>query len=356
MVTGAVRRQQPFRGLRPFNPVRDLGEVAELLRLAFADELGRPEATWLGDVEPLGVLKPFVWFVNRLNLAMGGPSYGFVWVEDGRIVGNVTIGRLSSQNWLISNVAVHPNYRRRGIARDLMDASVDWIRERGARWVTLEVRRDNVPAKSLYLNMGFVVVQGTTEMERHGVGSITRVPPPAGYQLRLARPADGTQMFELARQTTPELAQVIDPIRRHDYESGTLDHLLEGLRRLIGLPATLRWVVTDADKQVVAMLKVRRGGYHHWLHLLIHPNLHGMLEEALATRALDALSGHRGTVHAKVDADHPAAMAVLKSYGFREIRTLDRMALELNRPRRIPVKKKNRKDSENDHKRRPRCC
>ncbi len=329
MVAGAVRRQEPLRGLRPFNPTRDLKEVVDLLRLAFPEELGRPEAAWLRDMETLGALKPLIWLANQLNIALGSIFYGFVWIEDGRIVGNVTITRVSPQNWLISNVAVHPDYRRRGIARELMDASVDWIRGRNARWVTLEVRRDNTPAKSLYLNMGFVIVQGTTEMQRRGVGLVTQVEPPGGYQLRSARPDDSRQMFELARQITPPLAQAIEPIRQQDYAVGTLGRVTNGLRRLIGLPATLHWVVADASDQIVATLTVQVGGYNQRIGFMIHPDLHGLLEEPLVTCALDVFVSQRGCIRAIVDADHTEAVVALEAHGFREVRTLDRMALEL---------------------------
>lgn len=329
MVTGVARRQEPFRGLRPLNPARDLNAVADLLRIAFQDELGRREMAWLQDMQILGALKPIIWLLNQVNIALGSLFHGFVWIEDGQIVGNVTINRLSPQKWMISNVAVHPDHRRRGIAHELMDASVEWVRGRRARWIMLEVRRDNVPARSLYLDMGFVVVEGTTEMERHGIGSVARIGPPESYRLRPARSSDGPHIFELARQITPALAQRIEPIRRRDYEIGRLDHFVDGLRRLIGLPATSRWVVTDPDQQVVAALKVRMGGHNHRINLLVHPDLRGILEETLITRALNALSGHRGTVRAQVGAEHTAAIATLEAHGFREARTLDRMTLEL---------------------------
>lgn len=335
MVTGAARRQEPLRGLRPFRPARDLDEVADLLRIAFQDDLGRREAAWLQDMQTLGTLKPVVWLLNQINVLLGRLFHGFVWVEGSKIVGNVTITRASLDNWLISNMAVHPDYRRRGIARELMKTSIEWIRERNAGWVTLEVRRDNVPAKSLYLDMEFVVVQGTTELERQAIGSVTRVTPPGGYRLRPARSTDGAQIYDLACQVIPDLAQRIDPIRRQDYEIGVVDRLVGGLRQLIGLPAMRRWVVTDTGGQVVATIEAQVGGHSHQIALLVHPDLHGVLEEALVTRALDTLSGRRGTVRTKVNAEHTAAIVAFEAQGFREVRTLDRMALELNGPRRI---------------------
>lgn len=337
VVTGAIGRQASSRGLRPFKPTQDLDRVAELLHVAFREELGRRETAWLQEMQTLAVLKPVIWFLDQVNVAVGRLLHGFVWVEEGDIVGNVTLSRLSVDNWLVSNVAVHPDHRRRGIGRELMAASVEWLRERGVRWVTLEVRRDNEAAKALYFDLDFVLVDGTTEMERRNTRAVTRSTPPENYRLRPAQPADGPSTFELARRVTPELAQEIEPLDRGEYEIGALDRVMEGLGRLVGLPATMRWVMSSPRGELVARLKVRAGGYDHRIEMLVHPVARGVVEETLVTRALDALSGRRGTIRAKIDADYPAAIDTLREYGFHEVRTLDRMALDLKPPRRIPM-------------------
>ena len=53
------------------------------------------------------------------------------------------------------NVAVHPNYRRRGIAEALVNTLCDALKERGSVSLTLEVRASNEPAKALYEKLGF---------------------------------------------------------------------------------------------------------------------------------------------------------------------------------------------------------
>lgn len=57
-------------------------------------------------------------------------------------------------------VAVQPTARRRGVARALVAAAVDWARRRHhARGVTLTVRADRGGARALYESMGFVHVR-----------------------------------------------------------------------------------------------------------------------------------------------------------------------------------------------------
>lgn len=59
--------------------------------------------------------------------------------------------------WLLQ-VAVHPQDRRRGVARALLARLVRWSREVGATRIELEVAEDNVPAVRLYETSGFVPV------------------------------------------------------------------------------------------------------------------------------------------------------------------------------------------------------
>jgi ribosomal-protein-alanine N-acetyltransferase len=56
------------------------------------------------------------------------------------------------------NIAVHPDYRRQGIGRDLVLALSDALKEKGIRGLMLEVRASNAPAIALYEQLGFIQV------------------------------------------------------------------------------------------------------------------------------------------------------------------------------------------------------
>ena len=68
-------------------------------------------------------------------------------------------GYVGSQSVLgesdMMNVAVHPDYRRQGIAEKLCLALVEALKEKGNHCLTLEVRASNEPAKALYSKLGF---------------------------------------------------------------------------------------------------------------------------------------------------------------------------------------------------------
>lgn len=58
----------------------------------------------------------------------------------------------------ISNFAIHPAYRRRGLGRLFLAHLLEEAAAKGARKATLEVRRSNLAAQKLYEGFGFRVV------------------------------------------------------------------------------------------------------------------------------------------------------------------------------------------------------
>lgn len=75
--------------------------------------------------------------------------------------GETVAGYVGSQTVLdetdMMNVAVHPNFRRQGIARGLILALTEELKKRGSHCLTLEVRASNDPARALYESLGFAL-------------------------------------------------------------------------------------------------------------------------------------------------------------------------------------------------------
>jgi len=77
--------------------------------------------------------------------------------EEGRVVGYLCLWEVADELH-ITNIAVHPEVRRRGIGRLLLGTVLDEARRRGLRLVGLEVRPSNAGALRLYESFGFRVV------------------------------------------------------------------------------------------------------------------------------------------------------------------------------------------------------
>lgn len=76
---------------------------------------------------------------------------------NGVIVGYICVKHVADECHLL-NLAVHPDYRRRGIARVLLDNVIQELRIEGCRFFYLEVRSSNYAARKLYEKFGFNMV------------------------------------------------------------------------------------------------------------------------------------------------------------------------------------------------------
>ncbi len=76
---------------------------------------------------------------------------------NGVIVGYICVKHVADECHLL-NLAVHPDYRRRGIARALLDNVIQELRIEGCRFFYLEVRSSNYAARKLYEKFGFNMV------------------------------------------------------------------------------------------------------------------------------------------------------------------------------------------------------
>lgn len=74
-----------------------------------------------------------------------------------RILGFV-LCRLIADECEVLSCAVDVGFRRRGMARLLLQAAFDEARRRGGKQAFLEVATDNDPARALYADLGFQIV------------------------------------------------------------------------------------------------------------------------------------------------------------------------------------------------------
>lgn len=75
-------------------------------------------------------------------------------VEGERVTGYIGSQTVMDETDMM-NVAVHPDFRRRGIAEALVNELVARLKSRESRSLTLEVRVSNLSAITLYEKLGF---------------------------------------------------------------------------------------------------------------------------------------------------------------------------------------------------------
>lgn len=67
----------------------------------------------------------------------------------------------ASRVWILNDLLVLPEARRKGVARALLSAAADFARADGALRLELETDHDNATAQALYRAMGWVPYDGT---------------------------------------------------------------------------------------------------------------------------------------------------------------------------------------------------
>lgn len=147
----------PDHHLRPLDPRRDLMAVADIIEICFAASMDPDGREYLRQMREMARDEAYFSWTTH---SYGGPlaMAGYVWEEESRVVGNLTLIPVYKQLqrvYLIANVAVLPEYRRNGIGRSLTQAALDHAHQHNALSAWLQVRAENTGAYELYRSLGF---------------------------------------------------------------------------------------------------------------------------------------------------------------------------------------------------------
>jgi ribosomal-protein-alanine N-acetyltransferase len=80
----------------------------------------------------------------------------FIYKEQGKTVGYMGISCILDEGY-ITNIAVLPKRRRKGIASALLEFCLEYAKEKELSFVSLEVRKSNLAAIKLYEKFGFII-------------------------------------------------------------------------------------------------------------------------------------------------------------------------------------------------------
>ncbi|MGC8837527.1 MAG: GNAT family N-acetyltransferase [Anaerolineae bacterium] len=336
-----VEAGQIRSGPRPLDPSRDLGQVADLIEAAFGDDMDEEGRRVLQEMRAMSYIGLLLGALSYASHEVRETFGGYVWEEEGRVVGNVTLNPLtpSGERWQISNVAVEEPYRRRGIARRLLALALTDARRQGGVWALLQVRHDNDAALALYRSLGFEALGGETFMAWEGALPFppapleSEQPLPPNLVLRPVRPEEWPAELDLARAATPPLMQWERPLRPHQFRRPPLPGWWVSLLRwLSGKEAHI--LGAFQGKALLARLHLRldRGTARASLRVLVAPEARGQVEQPLLREGLALLPR---TGHLRIEAQFPMEQAAVREaladLGFRHLRTLVHMRLDLTR-------------------------
>ncbi|MEM7126038.1 MAG: GNAT family N-acetyltransferase [Chloroflexota bacterium] len=219
-------------------------------------------------------LWPLVKLLQRISPSLRDLITGYIWEEDEQIAGMVLLHRIgATENWIIGTVGVLPAYRRRGMARQLVEGGLKLIREKEGKKVILSVIDGNEPARSLYESVGFQQYSGTVEFElkpnestgyktgykNEGQWPLEEPTLPSGYRQAPLGRFEWQPRYKLIKRIAPELVQTYEAIDEKRYRPTTARRLLGFLFAFIGSIQGKRQerfaIWTESDNQVVAVGK-----------------------------------------------------------------------------------------------------
>lgn len=114
--------------------VRDLDQILRVERLSFTTPWSR--AAFLSELLENDRAR---YVVARVGDQVVGYTGMWLVVDEGHV----------------TNVAVHPHWRNMGVATQLLTTLMEIARQNGLRRMTLEVRKSNIVAHTLYEKLGF---------------------------------------------------------------------------------------------------------------------------------------------------------------------------------------------------------
>jgi GNAT superfamily N-acetyltransferase len=330
MVVGILvlsRDIEPEHGPRPLDVMRDLDGIGRLIDIAFAGDMGRDGAAVRRDLALLMAASPLMWGLRTISPEFRDAFDGFVWVEDGRIVGNVTLTRDDPAHrvWTVTNVAVHPTYRRRGIARAMMLMCLDAVQRRGGGPVVLEVKHDNDAAYRLYNDLGFTFVDGSVTATHSG--RITQALP-AHPSVRGLSSGEWRRLFDLAVAARSSSSQRITPLRAAAFQPTVYEQFGSWLATLLRREQRFTLAIEDGAR-LVAAARGRCGPATAAFDVIIHPDQRGQFDEAIVSAALQTCMPQPANITVRLDSADEASWRFLQSLRFEQTRHLHRLVLDV---------------------------
>jgi len=229
----------------PLRPMRLPGDFASVIDM-MAETFHYPENPEWGiqadeqqdlarDAKVLKRVWPIFRVLQAVSPSLRGVLGGFVWEESGKMAGVVFYERQGmTKSWHISTVGVRPEYRRRGIARELVTGLLEELRKREGVQATLGVIDRNVPAYSLYTSLGFEQYNHSVEFELAASAAPETPALPHGYIQEDVRRSDEWRVqYELDKRISPPQLTQYQPVTPGRYRVPALLRAFLPIRRMM---------------------------------------------------------------------------------------------------------------------------
>ncbi|MHA1592352.1 MAG: GNAT family N-acetyltransferase, partial [Candidatus Heimdallarchaeaceae archaeon] len=240
--------------MREWDFEKDHENVIKLLGIVFEKELESKGLNVKVVFDEFKAILPLMKFLGIFSKNFKHTLDGFVFEnKEGEIVASVNIS-YSLFYWEVAMVATNPDYRRRGLARQLVTASINHAKELGAKLIVLEVLDINEPAYKLYRNLGFVHYDSITrqKLDFSKLIDIPTIALPEGYVLRDfdRNKKTNQERYELDMRVTPEDVQVFHPVDRKKYFKPLMIRMVRPIAKFLLKLKRFDWLIYQGETLV----------------------------------------------------------------------------------------------------------
>lgn len=303
----------------------DLEEYIQCLRKSFVEEFevrGLDPDFWRKMVRRRFKLSGRIFF-GFLRLLRREPFKLFVADVDGTVVG-ATMAGIDGKIGYVSNVMVHPDFRRKGIGAKLMNTALKYMKKRKLARAVLHVRLDNAPAKGLYCKLGFRKFADLIHLMAE-IDSLSTPTKIETVQIRdFYEKRDIDAAYELMKSSQ-------DPVRLKIYDFKKKDLKTSLVERIIH-PSTVRKFLAIKDKKVKGFVRSSYTSSKEAGAIRLYVPSETLLEEVIEMLVQAGLA-HIKSIGTKivlttVPSTKKELIHVLKKLGFEERVVLEGMVLE----------------------------
>ena len=321
---------------RPLHLRKDFDQIVALLELAFAKEIEARGMDIRAELSNYKKVIPLFKVLGLFSKTFRYPMIGFVFkTKEGQIIASANTSSLSNR-WEIAMVATHPDYRRRGLAKELVSDAIAFSKNKKAEMCVLEVIADNTPAYDLYQELGFEHYDSIAELklESENFPSNTEIAFPKEYTLgRFKRDNQSNlQRYHLKIKETPKEVQKFLPVDKKRYNSSKLKNLLRPMMlRLFSININ-SWMVYFQEQLVgTIFVELNKSGKNpHRIELVIDPTHQGKLAKPMISYALSKINEseytHKNSL-ISVRSTNTELMETLKEFGFSIVENNHKLGL-----------------------------
>lgn len=304
--------------IRPIYLRQDISEVTNLIDVCFAEHMDAEGRAYLQNIRRIGREGNPFYLDATCPENSPVPFHGYVWEENHRIIGNITLiyGRKKDTDvYFIANVSVDPNHRGMGIGRKLTRTAIQHVREHNGKTILLQVREDNPVAIHLYESLGFTEITRRTTWEFDHKSPTSPVMRAERIKVAARKNEHWPQQRKWLQELYPEKVTWFLPFSLPKYEPGWINQVT----RWLNSESIQFWEALDGERLIGLAALERVNLSQDYLWLATSPAFENEAIPALLDRAL-----YKNPHPRRMQVNYPAhrAVEVFQNGGFKEINTL----------------------------------